>query len=105
MTGRDFNAWYQEVRYAPRDQQPPANLEETSELRYKDILDAARVFNRLQGNQYGPPIRRKNKLPCRRTDAHHKGRVTLDESSNQYRPSVRYHEHRIADRELNPNDL
>ena len=46
-THPSIDAWYQEVRYA---QGPNANqsLEEDSELRYKDILDAARVFNRLQ---------------------------------------------------------
>ena len=45
----DFEAWYKAVRYA---QGPgvPATLEEASELHYKDILDAARVFNRLQEN-------------------------------------------------------
>ncbi|MCY4365910.1 MAG: hypothetical protein OXE17_06785 [Chloroflexi bacterium] len=42
----DFEAWYQAVRYA---QEPgaPRTLEEASELRYKDVLDTARVFNRL----------------------------------------------------------
>ena len=39
----DFEAWYQEVRYA-QGPGAPATLEEASELRYKDILDAARVF-------------------------------------------------------------
>ena len=28
----------------------PRTVEEASELRYKDALEAARVFNRLQGN-------------------------------------------------------
>ena len=43
-THPDFDAWYQEVRYA---QGPSAThtLMEASELRYKDVLDAARVFN------------------------------------------------------------
>ena len=36
-------------KYAtPRAQTPPQNLMEASELRYKDILDAARVFSQLQ---------------------------------------------------------
>ena len=43
----DFEAWYQEVRYA-QGPEAQATLEEASELRYKDILDAARVFNWLQ---------------------------------------------------------
>ena len=45
----DRKSWYQEVRYT---QGPGAQrtLEKASELRYKDILDAARVFNRLQEN-------------------------------------------------------
>ena len=46
----DFEAWYQEVRYA-QGPGAPRTLEEASELRYKDILDAARVFNRLQENE------------------------------------------------------
>ena len=43
----DFEAWYQEVRYA---QGPGAQstLQKASEIRYEDNLDAARVFNRLQ---------------------------------------------------------
>ena len=44
-----FEAWYQEVRYA-QGPNAPHNLMEASELRYKDILDAARVFNRLQAD-------------------------------------------------------
>ena len=40
-------AWYQEVRYA-QGPNAPHNLMEASELRYKDILDAARVFSQLQ---------------------------------------------------------
>ena len=43
----DFGAWYQEVRYA-QGPRAPTTLEEASELRYKDILDAARVFKRPQ---------------------------------------------------------
>ena len=39
----DFEAWYQEVRYA-QGPAAPTTLEEASELRYKDTLDAARVF-------------------------------------------------------------
>ena len=47
----DFESWYQAVLYA---QGPgvPATLEEASELRYKDVLHAARVFNRLQENRH-----------------------------------------------------
>ena len=44
----DFESCYQAVRYA-QGPEAPATLEEASELRFKDILDAARVFNRLQG--------------------------------------------------------
>ena len=42
-THHDFDAWYQEVRYA-QGPNAPQSLEEASELRYKDVLDAARVF-------------------------------------------------------------
>ena len=45
----DFESWYQAVRYA-QGPGAPRTLEEASELRYKDVLDAARVFNRLQEN-------------------------------------------------------
>ena len=45
----DFESWYQAVRYA-QGPSAPRTVQEASELRYKDILDAARVFNRLQGN-------------------------------------------------------
>ena len=45
-----FEAWYQEVRYA-QGPNAPQTLMEASELRYKDVLDAARVFNRLQEKQ------------------------------------------------------
>ena len=44
----DFEAWYQAVRYA-QGPEAPTTLQEASELRFKDVLDAARVFNRLQG--------------------------------------------------------
>ena len=47
LTHSDFEAWYQEVRYA-RGPSAPRTLEEAAELRYKDILDAARLFNQLQ---------------------------------------------------------
>ena len=50
----DFEAWYQTVRYA-QGPRAPATLEEASELRYKDILDAARVFNRPQENPISDP--------------------------------------------------
>ena len=43
----NFESWYQAVRYA-QGSGAPRTVEEASELRYKDILDAARVFNRLQ---------------------------------------------------------
>ena len=46
----DFEAWYQTVRYG-QGPGAPRTLEEAAELRYKDILDAARVFNRLQALQ------------------------------------------------------
>ena len=44
-----FEAWYQEVRYA-QGPHAPQTVMEASELRYKDILDAAQAFNRLQEN-------------------------------------------------------
>ena len=40
----DFEAWYRTVRYA-EGPNAPATLEEASEMRYKDVLDAARAFN------------------------------------------------------------
>ncbi len=43
----DFETWYQAVRYA-QGPGAPTTLQEASELRYKDVLEAARVFNRLQ---------------------------------------------------------
>ena len=46
----DFDSWYQAVRYA-QGPSAPRTLEEASELRYKDVLEAARVFNRLQKNR------------------------------------------------------
>ena len=47
--------WYQEVRYA---QGPGASqtLQETSELRYKEALDAARVFNQMLAAKPNQPI-------------------------------------------------
>ena len=45
----DFEDWHQVVRYASGPG-APRTVEEASELRYKDLLDAARMFNRLQGN-------------------------------------------------------
>ena len=45
-THPSIDAWYQEVRYA-QGPNAPQSLEEASELRYKDVLDAARVFYRL----------------------------------------------------------
>ena len=46
-THPNFDVWYQEVRYT---QGPNAVriLEEASELRFKDVLDAARVFKHQQ---------------------------------------------------------
>ena len=41
----DFEAWYQAVRYA-QGPGAPATLQEACELRYKTVLDAARLFNR-----------------------------------------------------------
>ena len=48
-THPSIDAWYQEVHHA-QGPNAPQSLEEASELRYKDVLDAARVFNRLQEN-------------------------------------------------------
>ena len=42
-----FEAWYQEVRYGQRPS-APRTVMEASELRYKDVLDAARVFKQMQ---------------------------------------------------------
>ena len=42
-----MDAWYQEVGYA-QGPNVPKTLQEASELRFKDVLDAARVFNQLQ---------------------------------------------------------
>ena len=44
-----FGEWYQLARYA-NGPGVPRTVEEASELRYKNVLEAARVFNRLQGN-------------------------------------------------------
>ena len=49
----DFESWYQAVRYA-QGPGAPTTLGEASEMRYKDILDAARVFNRLQEKSEKP---------------------------------------------------
>ena len=40
----DFDEWYQLVRYGKGDG-APQTVEEASELRYKDGLQAAQVFN------------------------------------------------------------
>ena len=45
-THPDFEAWYQEVRYA-QGANAPRTVEEAAELRYKDFLAAARVFQKL----------------------------------------------------------
>ena len=42
-THPNIDAWYQEVRYA-RGPDAPQSLEEASELRYKDVLEAAPQF-------------------------------------------------------------
>ena len=41
-----IEAWYQEVRYA-QGPNAPHSVMQASELRYKDVLQAARVFNQL----------------------------------------------------------
>ena len=46
----DFEAWYQAVRYA-QGTGAPRTLEEAAELRFKDVLEAARVFNRLHATR------------------------------------------------------
>ena len=43
----DFESWYRAVRYA-QGAGVPATLRKACELRYKDALEAARVFNGLQ---------------------------------------------------------
>ena len=49
----DFEAWYQAVRYA-QGPAAPVTLEDACELQFKDVLEAAWVFNRLHatGNQF-----------------------------------------------------
>ena len=54
-THPNIDAWYQEVRYA-LGPNAPQSLEEASELRYKDVLEAARVFNRLVATKFDQPI-------------------------------------------------
>ena len=44
-----FEAWYQEVRYA-QGPNAPHNLMEASELRYKDILDAAKLMDQVKNH-------------------------------------------------------
>ena len=46
---RGLEAWRQEVRYA-RGASAPRTLQETSELRYKDVLDAAKVCSPLEAD-------------------------------------------------------
>ena len=48
-----IEAWYQEVRYA-QGPNAPHSVMQASELRYKDILDAQNVCNRLRVHQLGP---------------------------------------------------
>ena len=54
-THAHIEAWYQEVRYA-QGTNAPHSLMEASELRYKDLLDAARVFNQLVSTKSDQPI-------------------------------------------------
>ena len=54
-THAHIEAWYQEVRYA-QGPNAPHSVMEASELRYKDILDAARVFNQLVATKSDQPI-------------------------------------------------
>ena len=44
-----FEAWYQEVRYA-QGPNAPHNLMEASELRYKDILGAAKLMDQVKNH-------------------------------------------------------
>lgn len=39
----NFEAWYQEIRYA-RGPSRPQTVAETAELRYKGVLEAAKLF-------------------------------------------------------------
>ncbi len=49
---------YQEIRHA-RGANAPRTLEEAAELRFKDLLDAARLFNQFRRDQA------TDKSPCR----------------------------------------
>ena len=51
----DFEAWYQEVRFA-QGPNAPHTVMQASELRYKDVLQAARVFNQLVDTESDQPI-------------------------------------------------
>ena len=44
-----FEAWYQEVRYA-QGPNAPKTVMEASELRYKDILDAAKLMDQVKNH-------------------------------------------------------
>ena len=50
----DFEQWYQLVRYA-NGPGAPRTVEEASALRYKDVLEAAWVFNQLNTNSKEEP--------------------------------------------------
>ena len=50
-----IEAWYQEVRYA-QGPNAPHTVMAASELRYKDVLQAARVFNQLVDTESDQPI-------------------------------------------------
>ena len=50
-----IEAWYQEVRYS-QGPNAPHSVMEASELRYQDVLDAARVFNQLVATKSDQPI-------------------------------------------------
>ena len=50
-----FEAWYQEVRYA-QGPNAPHSVMKASELRHKEILEAARVYDRLVATNSNEPI-------------------------------------------------
>ena len=54
-THAHIEAWYQEVRYA-QGPNAPHSVMEASELRYKDVLEAARIFNQLVATNSDQPI-------------------------------------------------
>ena len=54
-THANIDAWYQVVRYA-QGPNAPHSVMQASELRYKDVLDAARVFSQLVATKSDQPI-------------------------------------------------